>query len=126
MVGESTKKKCEKEQAEIEFDKDYFQEPESKKKKNRKGKEEILGENNSCSDKVYVSFENKKTLIEGLDEATTLKTAADLKKLIKAFKKQFNCGGNINLNKVVLQGDLRSDIQEFLESQGIYAPIVLK
>ena len=41
MISESTKKKCEKEQAEIEFDKDYFQEPESKKKKNRKGKEEI-------------------------------------------------------------------------------------
>jgi translation initiation factor 1 (eIF-1/SUI1) len=26
----------------------------------------------------------------------------------------------------VLQGDLRSDIHEFLESQGIYAHIILK
>jgi translation initiation factor 1 (eIF-1/SUI1) len=73
--------------------------------------------------KVTASMLDKKTMrVAGLPESS-------LKKYLSAFKKGFNCGGQIKKEGtgmvLLLQGDHRLDIKDFLEGQGIKCPITI-
>lgn len=80
-------------------------------------------DNANIFDKIHIRMQqrNKKkciTTVEGLP------TDLDLKKIIKYFKKQFQCNGNIKKEEdlgdiIQLSGDQRSNIYEFLTTQEI-------
>ena len=104
------KKFVDKENENEKEEEDDFSTVKNKKNKKKKGKEEVNLEDDGP--KVTVSLVDKRsTRIAGLPEG-------NLKKYIAAFKKQFNCGGQIKKEGssmvMVMQGDHRKDIEEFL------------
>ena len=66
---------------------------------------------------------NKKvTLVEGLS------TAYDYSKILKFFKREYNCNGSMSTEKkqILLSGDHREDIGKFFEDEGICEPKNIK
>ena len=53
------------------------------------------------------------TLLEGYNGSDK-----DLKKLAKALKTKFNTGGSIKNGQLIIQGDFRDVIMDFLEAKG--------
>lgn len=66
---------------------------------------------------------NKKvTVIEGLS------TEYDYSKILKFFKREFNCNGSMSVEKkyIQLSGDHREEIGKFFEEEGICEPKNIK
>lgn len=88
--------------------------------------EQFILYNNEDSNlnKVHINIQQRNgrkfiSIIQGLDQNL------DIKKLLKAFKKNFNCNGSIvisdNSNKIIqLSGDQRINIKKFLTENEIY------
>lgn len=63
---------------------------------------------------VYEKRKGKPTtIIRGYQGAT-----ADFKKLTSALKKRFNVGGGIHDEHIIIQGDFRTEIMQFLKECG--------
>ncbi|EJD02465.1 eukaryotic translation initiation factor SUI1 [Fomitiporia mediterranea MF3/22] len=88
--------------------------------------DDLLGETDevgSQKEHIHIRIQQR----NGRKTLTTLQGLGkeyDLKKILKAFKKEFACNGNIvddaELGQVIqLQGDQRQKIQTFLVEQGI-------
>ena len=53
------------------------------------------------------------TTVEGIDEKY------DLKRLLKAFRKEFSCNGTISDEVIILQGDQRQNVYDFITQVGL-------
>ena len=69
------------------------------------------------NDPLMCKYEKRKgkpiTIIEGYTG-----TNSDFKELTSMIKKQFSVGGSFKVDTIIIQGDLRDSIMEFLKNMG--------